>query len=344
VNQLNLLSKYRAQLMGIAILMIVFLHMTLEFGTVVTYFKSLCEAGVDIFLLVSGFGLYYSLNKNNDTLEFYKRRLSRLAPAYIPFIILRFLLLFITSDVAENKFSLIQTFSGNVVMTGFLSGLEHQFNWYVQAIFWFYLFTPIFYSIISSGSPKERNKRVLILFAIIIIINITFFSNGEIIIGLSRLFIFILGIVFADCKKREENIKNIFPVALIFMIIGIAIWLFCKIKLSEYCRSFGLAWYPFFFITPGLCMIFCKCFDTLNNNKIGMKINSFLSVLGGASFEIYLVHISLNTIIKKFEDMNCYVIFCVGMNLVSIILGIIYSKIIGFIYPKFVKIISKSKA
>lgn len=160
MKQLNLLSKYRAPLMGVAILMIVFFHMPVEIPAPFSYFKKLCECGVDIFLLVSGFGLYNSLDKNPDTLSFYKRRVERLAPSYIPFIILRFAYLALSSNIIESKFTFVKSFFGNIVMTGYLSDADNQFNWYVQTIFWFYIFMcPYFSALLQKVKLKTEIKE-----------------------------------------------------------------------------------------------------------------------------------------------------------------------------------------
>ncbi|WP_308859946.1 acyltransferase family protein [Lactobacillus delbrueckii] len=41
------------------------------------------STGVDFFLFLSGMGLFYSLTKNDDICQFYKKRLVRILPAYL---------------------------------------------------------------------------------------------------------------------------------------------------------------------------------------------------------------------------------------------------------------------
>lgn len=84
-DNLNLLSKHRSLIMGIAMMMILLHHL---------YFVSFpCNAlalnygmlGVDIFLFLSGFGIFFSLAKSQDKSigSFYRRRLVRIFPAAI---------------------------------------------------------------------------------------------------------------------------------------------------------------------------------------------------------------------------------------------------------------------
>ncbi|MFV0538204.1 MAG: acyltransferase family protein [Dysgonomonas sp.] len=88
--ELNLLSKYRSQLMGIAILWIMLFHSNLDvsFFTIFDLIKSIGNAGVDIFMFVSGFGIYYSLIKGVSLKTFYKNRLWRILPYYLPIVII----------------------------------------------------------------------------------------------------------------------------------------------------------------------------------------------------------------------------------------------------------------
>ena len=69
----SLLSKYRSVLMGASILSIMLFHYTNYIKSYDNYnffFKAynkfVSSAGVDIFLILSGLGLYYSFKKNNN--------------------------------------------------------------------------------------------------------------------------------------------------------------------------------------------------------------------------------------------------------------------------------------
>lgn len=69
----SLISKYRALLMGIAILFIMFCHLDVSQGHNGVPTTSLARAlhvftvGVDMFLFLSGVGLYYSYTKRTQS-------------------------------------------------------------------------------------------------------------------------------------------------------------------------------------------------------------------------------------------------------------------------------------
>lgn len=70
--------------MGFAILWVMYFHIPLKFATEVGWFiHRIGFYGVDIFLFLSGLGVYYSLTKRPNVLGFYKARLVRILPAYI---------------------------------------------------------------------------------------------------------------------------------------------------------------------------------------------------------------------------------------------------------------------
>lgn len=337
MKQLELLSKYRAPLMGIAILMIVFFHLPIDLPVPVSYAKKICECGVDIFLMLSGFGLYNSLNRNPDVIQFYKRRAGRLFPSYIPFIIVWFVYTVIIGRLplsAGEVPLIIKQFIGNISMLGSVTGMENQFNWYVQTICWFYLLTPVFYVLISVESKKQRNVNIAVICAVLILLNITALGNENVLIPFSRIFIFLLGIIFADMKNRKEEAKCLFPSAVVIMFIGLAMWLAVGLKFYDYRRVLGLEWYPFFFIVPGLSMILCAVFELINKIGFGKKIITFIAVFGGASFEIYLIHIFFNSIAAKYYDNPSYKLICLGLNAAAIVVGIFYSRVINSLLNK----------
>ncbi len=72
-------STYRGELMGIAMLLIMFSHNTMDFPGFVhnvnSGLKMLGQVGVDLFFFISGFGCFYSMHKNNNIVSFYRYRI-----------------------------------------------------------------------------------------------------------------------------------------------------------------------------------------------------------------------------------------------------------------------------
>lgn len=94
---LGKISKYREELFGISILMIMFFHFC---GPHIEYYSSSVDGsfiltlerrfntyigsiGVEIFVFLSGMGLYYSFSKNDDMRQFFKKRFKRILIPYL---------------------------------------------------------------------------------------------------------------------------------------------------------------------------------------------------------------------------------------------------------------------
>ena len=95
--ELNIISESRNILFGISSLLIILFHSgSLNFtellGTniisnILNYIKTTGNIGVEIFLFLSGIGLYFSISKNN-LLQYYKNRFIRIIPTFIIIVFL----------------------------------------------------------------------------------------------------------------------------------------------------------------------------------------------------------------------------------------------------------------
>lgn len=87
----ELLSKYRGVLMGVQILLIMAFHYTEDLSNAADHFNGPAQvfydyigsSGVDMFLMISGLGLYYSWKRNPDAGAFYRKRLTRVLVPYV---------------------------------------------------------------------------------------------------------------------------------------------------------------------------------------------------------------------------------------------------------------------
>ena len=67
------LSRYRTELMGFSALLILICHSTayIDMPSIVVYALSVANIGVDLFLFLSGMGMWYSMQRRCDM--FYER-------------------------------------------------------------------------------------------------------------------------------------------------------------------------------------------------------------------------------------------------------------------------------
>lgn len=133
--QTELLSKYRNELMGFAIIWILFYHFKLSTPILATI-ASVGYTGVDIFMFLSGFGLCYSLYKNPVSYKQYViKRFKRIFPLYVTVGAL--LSLFVFHDSVGMWLWKSSTI-------GFWTNGEF-YEWFVPSIVFCYVIFPIVY-------------------------------------------------------------------------------------------------------------------------------------------------------------------------------------------------------
>ena len=153
---LNILSRERDILMGIGILWIVFFHMGIRIPEnlqILLFVKKMGNIGVDMFLFLSGIGLYYSYSKlsdiNNSWKEFYKRRFWRIVPATMICLIPWFTYLNFLKPVSFARYlmdisSLSFWWDGN------------NRGWYIAMIIITYLLYPFLYHTIDPVNTEKN--------------------------------------------------------------------------------------------------------------------------------------------------------------------------------------------
>jgi len=80
------LAKYRQQLMGFAMSWIICYHFGLGAFhlPLINFVGKTGYGGVDLFLFLSGLGIYFSLSKDENKRRFYLKRVLRILPYYVP--------------------------------------------------------------------------------------------------------------------------------------------------------------------------------------------------------------------------------------------------------------------
>lgn len=286
------LLRYRQTWLGVALLWIILLHCPFDFGPF-SFFQSLGYGGVDICLFASGIGCFYSLSKESDVTSFMKRRVKRLAPTYIIFIVI-----WLAYRYAVGRFGL-QMALGNLLALQNFTGLGQEFNWYISAIFLLYILAPYFKGVIDRSSSLGRFG----FFAFLILCSIPFWGADTYIITVTRLPIFYLGMLFADVCKKDAKItrKHAIGLAAAFLL-GAGFLVGSVVLAKPYLWSHGLYWYPFVLITPPLCVGISCVARMLERIKVTKWLVSLVSLCGDYSFEVYLVHLLLITCIPIVID------------------------------------------
>lgn len=173
---LGVIGQYRKSLMGISAIGIILCH-AIVFNVQLSFLKplfNLGNLGVDIFYLLSGFGIYYSLHKYNSGAsslrQFYCKRLFRIL---IPYAIIIGPSLIITCIINNG------TLSQFLYYFSFVSYFKEHFGlWFIPSILLLYLISPFYYYIFSLRNKKLSNQLILTLLIVITITCICSHING----------------------------------------------------------------------------------------------------------------------------------------------------------------------
>lgn len=255
-------SDYRTILMGVAIAVIMAFHSLGRF----TLFGNI---GVEWFLVLSAIGQYYSLKKNDNCLQYYKRRALR--------ILLPYLIVAIPFFLIKYPFNLHDFLIR-------LSGLNLVFFW--ERTFWFvslivicYLITPLYYKIIT------RYKWSFV--CPFILVSITFvlsFHMPRTQILVTRIPIYLLGLNMGKLVYEGYTISDPHKcrawllISVLSMIAVVAVNYLIRV---EYQRL------TYFFC--GIPTLFLA-FVIIRQLPF---LHGLLSFIGAISYEIYLLHESI---------------------------------------------------
>lgn len=267
--KLEYISKYRNALMALAMLWIGCYHTSfwLPLKPLNFFLKSISYGGVDIFIFLSAFGLYYSFKKDSNILSFYKKRLIRIFPAYIPLIVIyMFINHYGIKDLLLYILTLNFWFNNDLLL------------WYVSGITLLYLISPFYLRLFN------KNQKLVTIISLLISIPIILLSiNHQQIIFFTRIPLFILGFYFAYLNDQNKEINLLKTIILIIMMLVGFMLLYLAFHYDvSIMWKYGLYWLPFILIIPGFVLLLGLLLDKTS------KISKALSKLGTISYEFYL--------------------------------------------------------
>lgn len=299
---LNLITKYRSQLMGIAIIWIMtFHHSFIENETLNYFLGGMGYCGVDIFALCSGIGLFFSLSKNNNIKHFYIKRFLRIMPLTIIDILLLYCLI---------NYDRIPIFS-----YASLSWLLF-YIWYILFCIILYLIFPILFYWYNKN-PIYIWGGYIILSIILIVFSPKIFNFW---LMWPRFADIIVGMAFAKIIIEKKNI-NFYFLALGAFVGLLSLYLLHHYYNGDYLNYNGLNFWPAVLFTPFLCIALGKIFE------ITKYLTRFLEFIGERSLELYFAHCIVAAMLIHYEYMNAfsyYIFSILGAFLLSLLNNMLF--------------------
>lgn len=303
----NSLSLYRSELMGVAILMIMFFHIEkfhavsehpLISQSILYQFIQNGNSGVDIFVFLSGMGIYFAWSKRPELLSFYRKRVLRLLPTYLFIAGIYWSLWLLKKYSFENGMDFFKLWIAHLSCYTWITQNAKVF-WYIPFQLFLYLFSPAILTLFTSGK-KMRYFSFFLLCAscyvtLYFLLGTSYYRILEIAIG--RIPPFLCGCFIGMKVRDHEQLSKWWT-----LIIPVAF-------LSKMVRNFLIdRWHilkifsrvPFFFIGLAFCLSSCFILSALSSEKL----NSILRWLGTRSLELYLLHIAYrNLAMTYFPDL-----------------------------------------
>lgn len=315
----GIFSKYKLELYGTAILWIMLLHGLVRVApaSLDKSFSFLTQIikhgyfGVEIFLFLSGICLFFSMNKNDDISEFYKKRIIRII---VPYFLITGSYWFGTCVIWKHD---ILRFIGNITQFTFWFGNVH-FAWFIGAILVLYLIYPLIYHLFLKDKSNRYSLISILLSCITMYIICFALDHGPFIlrewfketeIALTRFPVFFLGCYFG--KLVYEN-KEISPNWLLSTFLGGVVGVFYLFNNFPVVSLYRL---PGFIFSPCFALWIVIIFDIIHHKYF----NRIFQFLGERSLELYLTHLALQNIAgymkifgpSKTHNYHLYLVYCV---------------------------------
>ncbi len=303
------LSKYRNSIYGVSIILVILFHfldrvrhLNGVFSEIARlYWILIGSVGVDIFLIMSGMSLFYSMKKDSNVFDFYKKRCKRII---IPYLFIGFIFWYM-KDIAVRQLGRKALLKDLFFVTFFTDG--DRSLWFIIAIFIIYMIYPLLFKIYDK-IDKCNGILTMVLIGFIVGLNhLMYLNNTELYdnieIMLTRFPAIVLGTYCGKKAYKKEPIRK-----LDIGIIGTSICIdlaisFYRILKVGYIEGKVLRYDQ---IARGIVVIFLI---VLLFSKIKCKrVGELTSIVGNYSLELYLIHVSIFELFDEFGVQTTKVI------------------------------------
>ncbi len=320
--------------MGIAIIGILFCHFRecMEIhhvaapALVILLSRGIC--GVDIFMILSGLGLYYSYTNNQDLRLFYKKRFIRLLPAYLIVAGSYFYL----NDIVI-KHTDFKTFATDLLFVTFFTKGTSIF-WFIPAVIVFYLFFPAIRALLFGSrsyiikSPEGRTCLLLLFTAALDVMLsriLPIYSNISIMLGRFPAFIIGIYLGYKSYNKARFQLISFLLIPLIKILTSV---LYRIPKMNAILSNLNIH-YLDTLLALLVLEIILLFFNYVKPFDIFYKI---LKWFGTITLEVYLFHMAMLSVFHFPAATQSYLLFCVGLPVLSgFLLNTIINKTTGLL-------------
>ncbi|MDD7336477.1 MAG: acyltransferase [Prevotella sp.] len=282
--ELQNISRYRGELMGAAMLFVILFHVGLPREDAFYGLRRIGNIGVDMFLFLSGVGLWFSWTKRPSLKHFFTRRYLRIYPAWLIIACL----FYIPDFLGSRQFStnIIDLLGDVLINWDFWLHDELSF-WYIPATMMLYLFAPAYMQLIIKHPVYRWLPVVMIMWCILVqYVTPIHAAVGHLEIFWSRVPIFFIGINFGQAVKEKRCMDG----ASLWLIVLVFVMAFASSVFLEQVRH---GQFPLFIERMLYIPLTVTAILLLNRvfRRTPKWFNATFREVGALSLEAYLIHL-----------------------------------------------------
>ena len=318
------ISRYRGELMGLAMIFVMFFHVWMPKSNPMYGLVRCGNVGVDIFLLLSGIGLWYSWTKTPSLKQFFKKRYLRVYPAWLVIACLFYIPNYLNTPGGGYSPD-VPNLIANILIGWSFWRIDDLTFWFIPSIMMLYTFAPAYMTLIQRH-PAYRWTPAL---AMVLAVMVQYYppvhqAVGHLEIFFSRIPIFLIGVNLGAWVKEKRTLE------------GQAVWLVALafVMSLAMCVEFEESWrgrFPLFLermvyipLTLSGVVLFTQAF-----RHTPAFIMRGLAFVGTISLELYLIHIQF--VLKYVTPYKLgYLLTALVMIAVSTVLAWVLHKIVDF--------------
>lgn len=339
----SVLSSQRLIVVGIAALLVVLFHsykMNLNpIAGESVFLKVICTAfglikpagnvGVELFLLCSGLGLFYSFSKNGNVMSFYKKRAIRILP---PLLIVSSVY-YAFADIGAKEY-----FSSVSLLDFFIKG-KTDF-WYFALLIILYALYPIIHKFVA----KQKDIVVIGVILALILINFVLCYALKLPLGtrfyaLLRVPTFIIGVWLGKKSFEGKQIRS-FWISVCMLVAIVCFALVSAMHTQRILLNFTNGSYLYYFINIPFSVALMVIISAFSS-KVGFRfIKSVIAVFGTLSLELYLLFERVTELLESY--VNLHDITFVSFYTVAFVVTVLLSVVLHGICKNITSVFSKN--
>lgn len=304
-------------------LFVILFHVALDRGDPFYGLRRCGNVGVDIFLFLSGVGLWFSWVKTPDVRRFYRRRLLRIVPTWLVVSTAFYL----PDYLGARRFSRsIVDLIGDITINWDFWLHDELTFWYVPAIMALYFVAPWYMRLVQSRPIYRWLPLLMVVWCVMVqwVLPIHH-AVGHLEIFWSRVPIFFIGINFGEMVRTRRQLSSD------------AVWLL----LVTFLMTFGTCLYleqvrhghfPLF-VERMLYIPFTVCTVLVMNRifrRMPQWVNSAFRFVGALSLEAYLIHIHFVLVYVQPYHMGYWPTFLITVA-ITLPIAWLLQRAIGFV-------------